>query len=155
MNRFTLRRIKWGPTGCFSYLVDEMGRQLAVTASRVYQAPDGEWHPKTPPGQYVCKLGAHSLDGKDPLLAFEILNVPSTPWCPGEHTGILFHPGNFPVADGTHPAESNGCELVGMSFGILREGGSMMDAVLGSQQTFHVLMDRVWAGMDEFSLTVE
>jgi len=132
----TLTRFKSDLEGVFSYLKDENGNQIAVTCEHAYPTADGHWYPKIPPGEYLCQRGTHQLSVGLPFETFEVTKVPNC-W------GILFHKGNV-------DADSEGCILVGTSFGFL----SSEEAVLDSHDAFDKFME-VESGCDQFNLKVE
>lgn len=134
-----LERMKCGDEGCFSYLKDQLGNQIAVSCTHSYQE-GAAWLPKTQPGVYQCVRGRHSLDGVNYFETFEITGVAG-------HTGILFHPGNTEL-------DSEGCECLGMTFGELVVKGKPMDAVLDSRTAFNLFMN-LQEGCDQFELTVK
>ena len=132
-----LNRSMCGASGLFSYLEDESGNQIAVTAEHAYQGSDGTWAPKVPDGKYLCQRGVHQLSVGLPFETFEVTQVPG-------HTGILFHKGNLPEVD------SEGCLLLGTAFGEL----TGIEAVLGSADAFNKFME-LQNGVDQFWLTVQ
>lgn len=98
-----LERFQKTAQGIFSYLRDENGNQIAVTATHAYEQPSGQWDAATLPGRYLCQWGQHQLMIGPPFDTYEITGVPN-------HSKILFHKGNLPQVD------SEGCELLGTAF---------------------------------------
>ena len=136
----TLRRFKVSAQGCFSYLYDASGTQVAVSVSHAYPDGQGGWAPKIPSGRWLCMRGTHVLDVGLPFETFEITGVPG-------HSGLLFHTGNTEM-------DSMGCECLGESLGELSLATGPMDAVLNSRSAFQSFM-ALQEGYFGFWLTVE
>lgn len=133
----SLVRTEFRPDGIFSELRDVSGDVIAVTLEHAYFDPLGAPLPKLVDGSYQCVRGKHFLTGMTaPLETFEITDVPN-------HTGILFHIGNFNI-------DSEGCVLVGMA--IAQIGGRQ--AIAQSKLAFQKFMN-FQTGYDEFTLTVK
>lgn len=132
-----LQRTRVDSTGCFSQLTTVSGAPLWVTAEHSYQQADGSWKPKIPDGAYQCVRGVHELSDLVPFETFEVAGVQG-------HSGILFHKGNLPEKD------SDGCILLGTSFGEL----SGEPAVLQSALAFQGFLN-LQKGLYSFSLTVK
>lgn len=128
-----LTRKYFRPDGIFGVLSDENQTPLAVTLEHSYQGV-----PKVPPGVYTCKRGLHSLPHRTPFETFEVQNVP-------DHTGILFHMGNF-------NCDSEGCILLGHQIQINPESG--LHWIDMSITTFLEFMKHQ-EGVDEFLLTIK
>lgn len=141
-----LTRFRIDQDGAFSYLKDDQGNQVCVTGSHSFLQPDGQtWAPVTPPGVYQCVRGKHTIENPTPtdpenLTTFETFEITGV----AGHTGVLFHFGNWPKS------QSKGCELMGMSFGIL----AGLEAVEQSVIAFNKFM-LLQSGVDTFELTVE
>jgi hypothetical protein len=116
-----LRRQSYNDWGIVSTLSDSSGNQLAVTLEHAYQADDGSWGPKIPPGQYRCEIGTHQLGSGGPQQLFQVMGVPG-------HTNILLHKGNF-------DKDSEGCVLLGESLGdkMVCNSGQAFDAFMALQ----------------------
>ena len=85
--------------GIFGVILDDSGKQLAVTLEHAYPSGNG-FMPKIPPGTYTCTKGTHQLAGMAaPFETFEVTHVPG-------HTNILIHMGNY-------NKDSEGCILLG------------------------------------------
>lgn len=132
----TLTRTEFRPDGIFGFLHTENGFKVACTLEHAYLV-GAEWHPKVPPGKYVCARGPHRLAGmKDKFETFEIMGVPG-------HTGILFHAGNW-------NDDSSGCVLVGRD---VRKLGNVQ-MITDSRLTFAAFM-KLQGSAKTFGLTVE
>ncbi len=129
----TLKRLESSESGIFGVLLAESGTQIACTLEHAYLAPySSSWHPKIPPGKYLCVRGLHQLASmKVPFTTFEILGVAG-------HSNLLFHCGNS-------NADSEGCVLLGLGRrGIL---------ILESHLAFDGFMKDV-ESVDSFTLEV-
>ena len=93
-----LQRQLKGADGIFGGLNDEDDNQVAVTLERAYMT-GGQWTPKIPAGVYTCVRGSHALKNGGMFETFEVKGVK-------DHSGLLFHPGNF-------DSDSEGCILLG------------------------------------------
>lgn len=132
-----INRIKCDNEGCFGEMTDDTGKVVAYTAEHAYVQPDGSWVPKTPSGDYTCKLGMHALHSTPvPFPAYEVENVP-------QHTDILLHFGNFPQKD------SDGCFLLGEAI-VPSSKGTM---VTNSRMVFAEFM-KLQDGIDSFQITI-
>jgi hypothetical protein len=126
----TLRRVARGGEGTFGVLMED-DIPFALTCERPWlnNRPSVS---SVPPGRYRCHRITSPRFGE----TFELRDVPG-------RTHILFHVGNT-------SRETEGCILVGRSFGTL--GGRA--AVLSSALAFGDLMERL-RGRDEFTLSIE
>lgn len=132
-----LVRCDFRPDGIFSELRDISGEMLFVTLEHAFGDGLGGFAPKIPDGQYTCVRGMHRLLGMtQDFETFEVTNVP-------DHTGILFHIGNF-------NRDSDGCILMGMNLAQI----SGQQAIASSKAAFNEFMD-MQAGVANFSLTVK
>jgi hypothetical protein len=133
-----LKNTDFTENGIFGQLFLFNGRTMdttpfCVTLQHAYLQPDGSYAPKLPNGHYVCLKGTHKLDhNPSPFQAFEVLHVPN-------HTGILFHVGNY-------NADSDGCILLGN--GIAGRDAS----ITNSKETFEKFM--TLQTTNTFNLTV-
>lgn len=127
-----LLRTAFNEDGICGTLLNDAGDPIAVTMEHSYNGL-----PKLPAGTYRCQRGMHSLHSRpQPFATFEVMDVPN-------HTGILFHPGNW-------QGDSNGCILVGRVC-TTSEQGAM---VTNSRATFTRFMLDL-DGIDAFTLVVE
>ena len=127
-----LVRTTFNDDGICGTLYNDEGDQIAVTMEHAYNKL-----PKLPAGTYRCQRGLHSLHSRpDPFETFEVMDVPN-------HTGILFHPGNW-------QGDSNGCILLGR----VCTGSEQGAMVTNSRATFNKFMLDL-DGVDSFTLTVE
>jgi Family of unknown function (DUF5675) len=118
--------------GIFGTLFDAEGDQVAITLEHSFNGL-----PKLPAGSYRCARGKHSLHSNPtPFETFEVMDVPN-------HTGILFHVGNF-------NDDSNGCILLGRVC-IGSEKGRMITSSRATFERFMLDLD----GAESFTLTVE
>lgn len=99
--------------GIFSELLDDKGNFFCSIGEHAYEQPDGTFKPRLPSGIYTCQKGAHSLSDLVPFITFQIMNVP-------DHTGVLFHQGNYPQTD------SHMCLLTGTGIGFTSNGERMI-----------------------------
>lgn len=130
-----LNRNQFSQDGVFGTLEDMTGKQIAVTLEHAY-AGTSSWISKIPDGKYACVRGQHQLLGmSQPFETFMILNVPN-------HTGILFHTGNY-------NEDSDGCVLVGDT--VTTVNGAR--AISSSRLTFAEFME-IQDGVESFDLTV-
>lgn len=131
----TLRRTDFREDGVFGVLLDEKGKQIAVTLEHACDSGlgNGSYAPKLPPGKYECKRGIHKLHNNIPFETFEVLDVPG-------HKGILLHVGNY-------NKDSDGCILLGRGYG----GDPRM--ISNSRMTFAAFMG-LQLGLTKFILTV-
>ena len=96
----TLTRVDYSDDGVSSVL-EMLDGTIFFTLEHAYSDGLGNWLAKIPPGIYQCVIGQHKLHNmKAPFVAYEITAVPN-------HTGILFHVGNF-------NEDSEGCVLLGL-----------------------------------------
>ncbi len=142
-----LSRKDYREDGIFGFILTSSYKYLFTTCEHSYNQL-----PKLPEGVYQCKRGTGSGRGVDEngnsiegfhrlhdgvwFDTFEVMGVPN-------HTGILFHVGNY-------NEDSEGCILVGTGFGNRGNGGKMITA---SKQAFKEFMG-LQHGCDEFTLTV-
>ena len=142
----TLTRFRADAQGVFSYLTEPAGGQIAVTGTHAYLQADGvTYAPVTGPGVYICRRGWHRIlnpTANDPqnMTTFETFEITGVEG----HSGVLFHWGNLPET------QSEGCELLGDSFGSI----NTYEAVLHSVDTFRKFME-LQSGVDTFQLTVQ
>ena len=134
----TLQRKSAGKDGVFSELLKEDLSFFCVVGTHAYVQPDLSFLPKIPRGVYPCIRGTHCLHDNIPFETFEIVGIEG-------HTGLLFHPGNFPQKD------SDGCELTGEFIGHCLNGDRM---VTNSKVTFEKFL-ALQNGVNQFILTVE
>lgn len=125
--------------GVFYGVLDaDNAKTLFYVATHAYRQVDGSWLPKTPPGEYTCQRGKHTIPTGESFDTFEVLNVPG-------HKGILFvHPGNLPERD------SDGCFLCGESRGTLNG----QEDVAASRACFNDIFTPYFAGVDTFQFTI-
>ena len=136
--KLMLNRIDESKDGIFGELYLESGSFLCHTAEHAYIDENGAICAKVPQGEYVCKLGEHTLEKHpEPFMTYEIQNVPG-------HDHILFHVGNYPQTD------SHGCILVGHGIGATLDKKSMLTS---SKQAFQEFM-KILLNCDEFTLIV-
>lgn len=132
-----LKRTDFREDGIFGVLLDENGKQIAVTLEHAYDSGlgNGSYKAKLAPGHYECKRGMHRLHNLIPFETFEIIdNDPKT-------TGLLFHVGNY-------NKDSEGCVLLGRAYG----GDPRM--ITNSRMAFGAFM-ALQIGKTKFMLTVE
>ena len=131
-----LRRTDHREDGIFGVLLDNTGKQIAVTLEHAYDSGhgNGTYVPKLPVGAYQCVRGTHRLHNKVPFETFEITGVKG-------HSGILFHVGN-------KNNDSDGCVLLGNSY------GGEPRVIANSRMTFEAFMN-LQHGVNSFTLTVE
>lgn len=127
----TLTRIHKLSTGIFSTMT--VGDKTFCTGEHAYQAADGSWQPKIPPGVYTCQRRVSPHFGYD---LFWVTNVPMCNW-------IEIHVGNYPQVD------SEGCILMGTSFTL----NAPVPMVGNSKIAFSEFMG-LQSGQDTFQLTV-
>lgn len=135
----SLVRKQFAKCGIFSELLDEDGKHIAFALEHAYpaQTRDG-WIPKIPNGTFICFRGMHQLAGMStPFETFEVTDVPN-------HTGILFHVGNF-------NKDSEGCILLGDGF---QQNGNTVIMVTKSQVAFENFMHQQ-SLVNSFMLTVK
>jgi hypothetical protein len=116
---YELTRISQSDEGTFGLLKDENGTQLCVTC----EPPKDREHPCIPVGKY--SVIPHNSP-KHPH-TWELLNVPG-------RTEILIHPGNT-IRD------TEGCILVGTSFGWLESGQCITESVRAMNKLRDILPD--------------
>ncbi len=122
-----LTRVEANDNGIFGVLLDDTGKQLAVTLEHSYFR-----EVKLPVGEYICVRGQHRLHNMiNDFTTFQITEVPG-------HSNILFHWGNY-------NKDSDGCVLLGES----RVG----DMIINSRITFVNFMQSL-NGIDKFNLEV-
>lgn len=132
-----LKRTDRREDGVFGVLLDEKGKQIAVTLEHAYDSGhgNGTYTSKIPNGTYTCVRGKHRLASmKSSFETFEITGVAG-------HTNILFHVGNY-------NKDSEGCVLLGKGYG----GDPRM--IYMSRATFEAFM-ALQHGVDKFILVVE
>ena len=127
-----LKRFLRSEFGIFSTITDNKG--LNLYGLEHSYPKDNHWITKVPEGIYTCQLGIHELSDLKPFQTYEVENVPN-------HTGILFHIGNY-------NKDSSGCILLGTELD-LRNG-----MILNSRVAFDKFMNSL-AGQDSFELMVE
>jgi len=130
-----IKRTDYREDGIYSKVLDESGSVIFVTLDHAYIDADGKPYAKVGPGVYTCKRGTHQLHDGIKFDTFEVTGVPN-------HSGILFHVGNF-------NRSSDGCFLVGDQ--IFKGDHEWM--VTDSRKTFAEFM-ALQAGVDTFQLTV-
>ena len=123
----SLVRVSVAEEGAFGVLVCA-GYPFVVTLERTYGEDD---RVKIPPGAWPCER-TQFFRGNYPT--FEI-HVPG-------HSRILFHKGNV-------EPDSDGCVLVGKSFGRLNGRAAILQSSVGFGEFMNAL-----SGRDEFSLNV-
>jgi len=128
----TLTRSEFRIDGIFGIMLDDNGRQIAVTLEHAF-ANGAAWYPKLPDGIYSCQRYHSPKFGYD---VFQIMNVPNA-------TYIEIHIGNF-------NDDSNGCVLLGDS--VSPANGAW--AITSSKITFLNFM-QLQIGLDQFQLTVK
>lgn len=126
MTSLLLRTSGVNQDGCFSVLWLPT-RPIAVTIERTFD----DLRTVIPNGDFRCVSSRYHRGGYD---TYEI-KVPG-------HTRVLFHKGNTEL-------DSEGCILVGSSFGLLNGA----PAVLASKQAFDNFM-QIMSGVEEFTLRV-
>lgn len=134
-----LSRTNASSDGIFGEIIDDGFGFLFMSLERSYADPEKPfiYTAKIPAGEYICKLGEHSLKEDSPkFMTFEVTGVPG-------HTGILFHTGNY-------NCNSDGCILLGLQIGNKSDGGKM---ITYSKQAFKKFMN-VQEGVNEFKLKV-
>lgn len=134
MKNFTLRRYLSSKNGIFGNL--SCGPFLYLqTLEHAFANIPNSWTPALPDGEYICKIGTHTLDHGQVIQAYEVQNVPG-------HTGILFHIGNYNM-------DSNGCILLGED----KELEANPPLITGSRIAFNCFMNFL-NGDPEFNLLV-
>lgn len=123
---FALKTVAIREDGCFSVMLVD-GRPFAVTCERTFD----NLRPVIGNGIYRCAKTAFTRGGYS---TFEIK-------LPG-HTRVLFHRGNVEL-------DSEGCVLIGSSFGLI--GG--VTAIQDSKDGFYAFWNLASA-VDEFDLVV-
>src|SRR5216684_529742 len=119
-----MRRISSREDGILGELQsDDIVSFQCSTLEHAYTDEQGGFNPKIPPGFYKCVRGVHKLEHSHQFETFEITNVPN-------HTGILFHVGNF-------NNDSDGCVLLGLKMN-LSDKDSLM--ISDSRTTFEEFM---------------
>lgn len=118
--------------GIFSELTDEKGNFIAVTLEHSY---NGE--PKLYDGQFKCVKGLHQLHVGNKFETFEITGV-------HDHTGILFHVGNY-------NNDSDGCVLVGTDVKDMTNSTRMITHSMIAFSKLMALLEKV----QEFTLVVK
>lgn len=131
--KFTLLRRYRDRDGVFGVLsIDD--DKFCVTLEHAY-LENGIYVSKIPDGLFTCVRGMHQLAGMVKPFSTFCINVPN-------HTGILFHPGNY-------NSDSEGCVLLGEKVVIANQ----VKMVTESRIAFTQFMDRVKT-LDQFPLTV-
>ena len=131
--KYVLTRKDFLETGIFGILLDETGKQVAVTLEHAYDSGlgNGTYIPKVAAGIYKC---IRHQPNRLPYETYELQDVPNFEGKPV--TGILIHKGNF-------DKDSEGCILLG-SF-------RQDDEILESKVAFDAFME---VTKDEDSLTL-
>lgn len=130
----TLKRTDYTEDGVFGHLEEtDSGDSVAVTLEHAYYSGNGigSYEPKLPPGEYLCVRGTHQLKNGKPFVTFQITGVPN-------HTGMLFHPGNY-------NEDSDGCVLLGTV---------MSSAMISESRVAFTKFMSLQEDVDAFPLTV-
>lgn len=131
-----LTRTQKGEDGIFGELsCAAKGAVICLTLEHAYHV-NGSYSPKLPAGEYLCQRGVHSLAHGHPFETFEVTGVP-------DHTGILYHIGNYNI-------DSSGCVLLGQERIQYLPSKFMINY---SKKTFQKFM-QIQDGVDLFSLLV-
>lgn len=127
-----LNRQEFRSDGIFGFILDSNYKFLFTCLEHSYDCL-----PKLPKGKYSCVRGLHKLHDGIEFEAFEVMDVPN-------HTGILFHIGNY-------NEDSEGCILLGVGFGQTSSNGKM---ITGSKQALKAFME-LQKELDSFTLIVD
>lgn len=133
---FTLTRGRADLYGIFGQIKAEDGSLTLCTLEHPFS--DGAaFVPKLATGVYTCQRGIHRLHNLVPFETFEVMNVPD--FQGKSVSGILCgHVGNY-------QKDSDGCVLLGTSFGT--------GCILDSMDAFEAFM-AIQTGCDSYQLTV-
>ncbi len=116
MPKMTLKRVSSLPHATYGMLLDEVGQPICVTLEDPWL--DNKKNVSCiPAGVYLCKRKVSPKHGE----TFEVTGVPG-------RSAILFHAGNWAgepgVASGPMAGHTQGCILLGQSFGVPRIMGN-------------------------------
>lgn len=118
--RLTLATASIIEPGCFSVLLSENGWPLLVTCERTFD----DIRPVIPAGVFTCKRRMFNHGG---YMTHEITGIVG-------HADVLFHRGNV-------EADSLGCVLTGLTFGVLNGMPAVLSAAAGFERYWAVTKD--------------
>lgn len=130
--RLGLLRLAVVPDGAFGILFDPSGLPWLATCERTYPLAGIQQLVKIPCGRWRCARTRFERGGYE---TFEVLGVPG-------HSRLLFHRGNMET-------DSEGCILIGLSFGLLSGRWAVLDSRDGFASFMRQLSDE-----EEFVLDV-